>query len=468
MGESSKPVTGLHPTDASPSCGHVETRLGWIPICAIEANIYTIPATSTSLVYVSKVDTTGLSTTAISPTRTLVGSFLQFHLLYPPHATNRVRIHVFASAQPQYLFPGSIENTTKHVLDDKGLLRWWKATIAGAVSAPGVVATVSATRPAPQLFYLVPGLDYLGSLPYVPPPPLGAPNPTWTYGHPYAILPSPLHPASVPASDSPLPDHIPSFPDDPKSRFLMSLTSSTTAPSGNEGDYDDVMLGLASAAFTTGHASASRAAEVEHVRDRERARLVGGVEGGVSEWWERMAYRQECCSGVLVGFFVVARDAVIAEAAVRKEAPKKYPAGLPHRLFTTLWSQFHNVDYSRPLLGKCAVAADKWREDVKRVVGIEANAAVGPKPAAPIVAPQAGTPDATLPAAASDKASAAAATTGDEAAEALRKAAALYKAEVSRELVIDNPAYVRENREAPSEVLKVNMLAPRKKKKVQA
>ena len=175
--ESAQSAAALAPapvpaSDASPSLPRVETRLAFVPIAAIEANIYTIPATSTSLVYISKVDTTGLATTAISPTRTLVDSFIQYHLIHPPHATQRVRIHVFASAQPQYLFPGSVENKAKHVLTDKQLLRWWKATISAAVTSPVVAGTVSATWPTPALFYLIPGLTHLESLPYVPLPQL--------------------------------------------------------------------------------------------------------------------------------------------------------------------------------------------------------------------------------------------------------------------------------------------------------
>ncbi|GAA5822096.1 hypothetical protein JCM5353_006228 [Sporobolomyces roseus] len=274
---------------------------GWVPLCAIEASIYTIPSTSTSLLYISKVDTTGLqlssstSSTPPSPTKSFVSSFLSYHLLYPPHFTTRLRIHVFARSQGQYLFPGSIDNTsTKKVLDDKGLLRWWKSTLS--------LATHQSTLLPERLesFYLVPGLSYLESLPYVP-------NPTpsnWKYGHPYSSLPSPLH--SSPGTHD-LTDHIPSFPDDPKSRFLHSLTSSSLSPSGSEGDYDDVHHQVTELKFVSGGnwTPAQRMQEVEKERERERKRLVDGVKGGVEEWWERMNFRQECCSGVLVGFFVV-------------------------------------------------------------------------------------------------------------------------------------------------------------------
>ncbi|KWU45222.1 hypothetical protein RHOSPDRAFT_7334, partial [Rhodotorula sp. JG-1b] len=266
-----------------------------VPVVAIEAALYTVPATGTALLYISKVDTTGLLSAAPSPspTRPLVAAFLSYFLSHPPHHCPRVRIHVFARAQSQYLFPGSADNKAKKLLDDKALLRWWKRTLERAVT------TTSSTTF--KLFYLVPGLAYLESLPYVP-----ASTLEWTYSHPYATLSSPLHPATDPPSSHPLVDHIPAFPDDPKSRFLHSLTSSSVSPSGTEGDYDDVFLSLASNSFTTGQTPAQKVAETERAIERERRRLVEGVPGGVDEWWERMAFRQECCAGQLVGFFVVA------------------------------------------------------------------------------------------------------------------------------------------------------------------
>ncbi|GAA6059697.1 hypothetical protein JCM10212_000084 [Sporobolomyces blumeae] len=299
-----------------------------VPVCAIEAHLYTIPATSTLILYVSKVDSTGLGPRSTSsPTRLFVSSFLAYHLVHLPHDAVRLRVHLFAKAEPQYLFPGSADNkATKRVLDDKGLIRWWKRTIEVAIrdnrdvrDAFAVVGASKSIKP----FYVVPGLEYLESLPYVPDRPPSSttnstsPPPRWTYGHAYASLPSPLHP--VPDSQAsfeaavaaPLPDHVPAFPDDPKSRFLHSLTSSCLAVSGSEGDYDDLFDTLHSTLLSSnssGHSTTlkQRLNEVEHERERERARLIQGVEGGVAEWCERLGFRQECCSGQLVGFFVVA------------------------------------------------------------------------------------------------------------------------------------------------------------------
>ena len=168
-----------------------------VPVGAIEAALYTVPATGTALLYISKVDTTGLlsgptsTQPSPSPTRPLVAAFLSYFLSHPPHHCSRVRIHVFARAQSQYLFPGSADNTAKKLLDDKALLRWWKRTLERAVVESTISSAQSTTTT--KLFYLIPGLAYLESLPYVPA------NGTleWTYSHPYATLSSPLHPLSL-------------------------------------------------------------------------------------------------------------------------------------------------------------------------------------------------------------------------------------------------------------------------------
>ncbi|GAA5854002.1 hypothetical protein JCM8547_008189 [Rhodosporidiobolus lusitaniae] len=397
------------PADASPG---IEKRTSHIPLVALEATLYHIPSSRCTLVYISKVDTTGLSPSSSSslgsvPTRTLTAAFLSYHLLYPsPPGTPekeqglwRSRIHLFARSQGQYLFPGSVDNKGKRVLDDKGLLRWWKGTAeravlaveaARAVALPVAQGEGAAAGKKPddlRMFYLIPGLTHLESLPYVPPSPLPSLSTSWTYSHPYSTLTSPLHPPSIPLSSLPLTDHLPSFPDDPKSRFLHSLTSSTVSPSGTPGDWDDVHLSLSSHTITTGQAPGARKAAVEADLQRERKRLVEGVPGGVEEWWERMAFRQECCSGVLVGFFTLASgepspssSLVSSSSSAPPPSPSKfaahprpqpYPLALPPPLFTKLWSAFHNQDYSLSALPKLAEGAEKWRSDVERVAKAE-------------------------------------------------------------------------------------------------
>ena len=340
-----------------------------IPVFALEASNYTIPSTSTALLYISKVDTTGLSDSSLSPARTLTSAFLSYQLLHPPHAVNRIRIHIFAKAQGQYLFPGSVENKGKKVLDDKGLIRWWKGCISASAVAVGS-GKEGEGKEGLRLFYLIPGLGESEALPYVPLDPRYPPSTVnWTYSHPYSLIPSPLYPSSTAPENPTVNDLIPAFPDDPKSRFLTSLTSSSISASGEPDDYDDVILALASNAFTTGSSNVVRKEAVERARERERGRLIAGVPGGAEEWWERMAFRQECCSGVLVGFFVVVLDREPpTPTSMSNTAPTPQAASLPHPLFTKLWSQFHNVDYATTALANLPTIRKKWSEDLLALV----------------------------------------------------------------------------------------------------
>lgn len=174
--------------------------------------------------------------------------------------------------------------------------------------------------------------------------------------------------------------------------------------------------------------------EIERERERERKRLTEGVAGGVEEWWERMAFRQECCSGVLVGFFVVAREGVAAAATtdettettvkIKKDsAPTKVRMAVHNSVFTKLWSQFHNADYATTALPKLALVARKWEEDVERITRIDDG--------------------------------------GEEGGD-LTVSREGYEKEVRRRFTVDNPVLEQKKRDAEAPV--VNKLAPRKKK----
>lgn len=392
----------------SDQVNNAATRRVAMPIVGLEVSIYTIPSSACALLYVSKVDTTGLSpSNAPSPARALVASFLAYHIIHPPHDTTRLRIHIFAKSQPMYLFPGSIENEGKKVLDDKGLIRWWKSTLTLAASLVPEDTLSRKTR----MHYLIPGMSHLESLPYVPASTgsniSNAVAGKWSYGHGYQGLTSPLHPLSTPPDAVPLTDLIPCFPDDPKSRFVSSLTSSAVAPSGNQDDYDDVMLSLKAATFATGRAGGSgrRRDEVEKEKAREAARLEA-TEGGLEGWWEMMQWRQECCAGKMVAFFLLvaepdsestAKDtghkeqsdpivtssvaddgqgaatafSISASAlASHRGPPEKMPCSLPQTVFIRLWSQFHNMDYNEngQFFARTAAHCEKWADDIERLL----------------------------------------------------------------------------------------------------
>ncbi|KAM0789816.1 hypothetical protein ACM66B_006667 [Microbotryomycetes sp. NB124-2] len=413
--EASTSATSTPAEDRTASSSSSSRRRAAVPIVGLEANIYTISSTSSSMIYISKVDTTGLHSPPFSPARTLVSSFLTYFLQHPPHQTTRLRIHVFAKSQPQYLFPGSVDNPGKKRLDDKGLARWWKGCITAATEAAMTTSVAGAAESSadgaetgrlkyvPKMFYLIPGMSYAESLPYVPAAPpqavgseggqLPQSKPVWIYGHSYSHLPSLLHSPSHALDKTPITDLIPAFPDDPKSRFIQSTTSSTLSAAGLDGDFDDVFARLKSATITTGANGLAQARgldEIEREREKE-AKRFRECEGGVEGWWEMMAFRQECCSGALVAFFVVARgDEEVVEfervslkggdgkrspsaatssghVVLSHHAPTKERMSVHHPAFVRLWSQFHNVDYSLKNLTKAVTMAQKWTEDVERV-----------------------------------------------------------------------------------------------------
>ncbi|CAE6498217.1 unnamed protein product [Rhizoctonia solani] len=218
---------------------------------ALEATLYLFPATSSSILYIGKIDTTGFSKVVPSPARTLARATIDYFVrpdTRPAECGQRVWVHLFARAQSQYLFPDSADWKTKRVLNDAGLVRWWWS-LFGDVARD--VAEARGGQPesrfrGTKMWYILPGfndieayhtlssgssfkLSQAGELP-------------WSYGHPYddpsvsfPLLGKPMDHA---ATDSPHHEDstkaksiaylIPTFPDDPKARFLGEIASTTS------------------------------------------------------------------------------------------------------------------------------------------------------------------------------------------------------------------------------------------------
>jgi hypothetical protein len=232
---------------------------------ALEATLYLFPATSSSILYIGKIDTTGFSKVAPSPARTLARATIDYFVrpdTRPAECGQRVWVHLFARAQSQYLFPDSADWKEKRVLGDAGLVRWWWSLFGDVArdvaetrkDQPGMYIprresiTISLNSFSPldmrfkgtKLWYILPGFTDLeayhtlssgssfklaqaGELP-------------WTYGHPYddPLVSFPLWTRSLDTASSHLEDItkaksiaclIPTFPDDPKARFLGEIAS---------------------------------------------------------------------------------------------------------------------------------------------------------------------------------------------------------------------------------------------------
>ena len=114
----------------------------WVLLVGIELYLYLIPSTSHSILYVSKVDTTGLqssTSTSPSPTSSLLQASFE-HLLSTPaarHGMETMWLQLFARAEPAYLFPLSEGNEGKKALSDRGLCGWWRCRVCwGSLNCP--------------------------------------------------------------------------------------------------------------------------------------------------------------------------------------------------------------------------------------------------------------------------------------------------------------------------------------------
>ncbi|EFP89160.2 uncharacterized protein PGTG_15001 [Puccinia graminis f. sp. tritici CRL 75-36-700-3] len=299
-----------------------------VPVFALEASLYTIPTTSVQLLYISKIDTTGLAPDP-APAAHLTIAFLNHFLQHLPRSIHSLRIHIFARAarEGQYLFPASAENRPngtgdgarfatknsstldpgvvptskrppagKRILDDQQLVKWWHKILSRL--AIGYHQVAKAKNPL-ECFYILPGFDQQESLEVLP---LSSElKALWNYGHPYNKIGSPFAPTNQHSQETAnhqgsdkarvpiLSELIPAFNDDPKARFLHSIGNCSTNPSGEPGDWDDAIVERSSSSL-------------ESDRNRERTKINQVT---ADEFWDRMGGRQECCDGRLSAFFVL-------------------------------------------------------------------------------------------------------------------------------------------------------------------
>ncbi|KAF9358759.1 hypothetical protein BGX26_000971 [Mortierella sp. AD094] len=142
----------------------------------------------------------------------------------------KTSLYIFARAQPQYLFARSAKNSGKHVLDDRGLVRWWKNMVSSVYSAsassessPDQEGQREHHKPKLHGWWHIPGIETeRGALRIIQSPHASSTSSSsesvfnWAYGYPDK------------GSKDMANAIIPRFPDDPKSRLMQS-------PSGSDG-----------------------------------------------------------------------------------------------------------------------------------------------------------------------------------------------------------------------------------------
>ncbi|KAL7811685.1 histone acetylation domain-containing protein [Trichoderma aethiopicum] len=237
-------------------------------VLGIEIFIYTT-ARSTTL-FVSKADSTGfldklrLPKGAPSPIRQVCATFIRYLVDKRRRKDVQFIVSLFARAQDQYLFPGSIEYSGKHVLDDRGLVKWWCRVLDPIVESPPS-GSLPPWRNA-KGYLLVPGLDAYETRAFIPRR-AGAAS-CWSLSHPLERISHYCREFDwVPPRCL-----IPQFPDDPKSRFRDELDEEITKTKAMK---------------TTGSWKSVKTLDM---------------------FWEMMAFRQECSSGRLTGFIWVVFD----------------------------------------------------------------------------------------------------------------------------------------------------------------
>lgn len=259
----------------------VDSKKRKLALFAIEIYIYTSETLTT--IFVSKADSTGFADsvgiprTSPSILRTITSSFTSLLVDARHRPDRKLTLSLFARAQDQYLFPGSIEHGQKHVLSDRGLIKWWCRALDPVLRTyPDVddaqVPDREGQRVLAEAYVVVPGYDKHETSALFPESIRrdSVDAKRWINGHPLRELTS--YPTAAPRSI------IPHFPDDPKSRFLLDLDDELTTSSSSQAN------------------TAKSPSPSKHGSGQWKSVKT------LDQFWEMMAYRQECSSGRLVGF----------------------------------------------------------------------------------------------------------------------------------------------------------------------
>ncbi|KAG0156088.1 hypothetical protein PDIDSM_3264 [Penicillium digitatum] len=246
-------------------------------IFGMEVMVYNTAHLTT--IFISKTDSTGfLHLLKLSNKVSVLGlvsnTFLSFLARARQRPGVRLVVSLFARAQNQYLFPGSIENVEKHGFDDRGLIKWWCRVLdpilrehepeSALQETKSLDQTVEAAKASATAYLIVPSCDRFETRNFFPPTTKtdSQDHPRWLNSYPLKQL---YHnPSALPRC------LVPRFPDDPKTRFLIDLDGEL--PPENESQ-----------------PIAPNAGRWRSVRS-------------LDQFWEMMSFRQECSAGRLVGF----------------------------------------------------------------------------------------------------------------------------------------------------------------------
>jgi regulator of Ty1 transposition protein 109 len=319
----------------------VEKGTSHVLTTALSAHLYILPLQKTSILYISKLDSSGYPTTPLPLTKTFITSILSYFLLPQNRPTPTMRTQLFARSQGQYLFPNSAEGPKK-VLGGLGLCGWWKGVYEDVAAAASGIGGV-------KLGMVLPGYsagEAQGMLGQRKPLPPGM---EWTSTPPFHDTPLASSSSSTTSSSAAqdtftrpsLADWIPSLPDDPKARFLDDLVSDGAEDPTRRRNMlkpkDPSNPGSSSSSIqtqsSTGPSSSSQKKDGHRARvqaeDEAERRFTSSTLERVSkeEYWERMGFRQECISGDVTGFFSL--ESTISKPGLEAPIPMAPPTVSP-------------------------------------------------------------------------------------------------------------------------------------------
>ncbi|KAL4895988.1 histone acetylation protein-domain-containing protein [Aspergillus ambiguus] len=275
-----------------------------IIVFGMEVPVYS--TTHLTTIFVSKADSTGyLHLLKLPPRASLLrrisSAFLSYLVQTRQRPGVRLVVSLFARAQNQYLFPGSIENPDKHVLDDRGLIKWWCRTLdpilreyepeSGSQEKGAADQAAESAKSSATAFLIVPGCDQFETRGFFPVTAKSdnKERPRWLNSYPVRQLCD--NPNAPPRC------LIPRFPDDPKTRFLIDL--------------DDELPEQTESGVSTENAGQWRSVK------------------SLEQFWEMMSFRQECSAGRLVGFLWLVINPPGLVNSVQMTSSRPVPEGVP-------------------------------------------------------------------------------------------------------------------------------------------
>lgn len=355
-------------TDASPAATPPPPSAVPVLLAAVQAQVYTLSASSTTVIYVAKADSSSFALPSALPRRpyakTLAGAFLAHYLSPKTRPTERTFIQLFARSQAQYLFPDSGSNVSKRVLTGEKLCRWWKATLEDAVGRARKDGEVGEVRAD----YVLPGMSSYEASLMVGPTTDAFP---WTYGmrdlHPIllpigALSNKDAEGKEVSSTNSApvqtLAERIPTFEDDPRTRFLTDLTlppGAAPAPlsSSSSGISKPRLTATADASDDEDDPKPSSASPLkaqqstlkQTVSQARRQKASAKLKDMNEEtFWELLAFRQECSLGATVGFFSLASLLPPTTQLASDDQTGALPKAVWLRVIATLLNQSFATD----------------------------------------------------------------------------------------------------------------------------